>query len=151
MTGIGSKQLTLHLLQCTRVRKLWMELRELHGLDTGREGAFISPVEADACRLLLEFRREPLAHRVLLFFQDHGLEKKFPKFCDRVAECFPNSKTGWSHASVVVILPNGSQLSKPVTVRWHNESLQAALGFAFLFLLAPRPSAPELFRSVTSS
>ena len=137
----------VHQKAQSRVGKVWMEPRELHGLDTGNEGAFISPVEADAFRLMLEFRREPLSHRVLLFFQEHGLQKKFPKLCGRVADWFPKSKTAWRHASVDIILPNGSQLSERVKVRLHDESAQATLIFACLSSLIPRPSAPELFRS----
>jgi hypothetical protein len=34
----------------------------------------------------------------------------------------------------------------PAAIREHNEGLHAALGFALLFFLAPRPSTPELLR-----
>ena len=35
---------------------------------------------------------------------------------------------------------------KPCSILGHNETLQATLVFALVFVLAPRPSAPELFR-----
>ena len=50
-----------------KVGEMWREPTELHGLGDSREAAFIGPAEAGACRLLLEFRREPLSQRVLLF------------------------------------------------------------------------------------
>jgi len=130
-----------------KVGELWIQPRELHGLDSGVNCAFVSPLDATACRLSLEFRREALAHRVQLFFHEQGLEKRFPSLCDKVALWFPKSKTRWRHAIININLPNHSQSSRHVPVPLHNEPLQAMLVFGLLFFLAPAPSAPEFFRS----
>ena len=67
--------------------------------------ALITPVDVEACRLLVRWRPDSPASKVAAFLASRGLQRRFPRTCSWVAGRFSNERGRWRPMEVEVILP----------------------------------------------